>query len=266
MSVVAAIREQGLVAVLDVAVGDALRAWGLAIRQGGIEVIAVPVTQPEVTETAAELSDEADLLVGVSGIVTPEQVSVALAAGVEFVASPLADPDLIDAAKQRGLTVVAGAATVTEVATAWRAGADMVCIHPLGFLEHGPEILESMLRTFPDVPFAVSGGVGVDNAPTFLEVGAAAAFVDHGLFPEVGDPNAREVLTTRTVALVEVAADVLGRPARSSLAAYRASMRPTSRSSRPPSRRSSRPPRPSSRPPESIDIELEALTDEDAIG
>ncbi|MEO0321623.1 MAG: bifunctional 4-hydroxy-2-oxoglutarate aldolase/2-dehydro-3-deoxy-phosphogluconate aldolase [Myxococcota bacterium] len=234
MDVITTLCEQGLVAVLDVEVGDALRAWGLAVKAGGIEVLAVPVTQRRVTETVAELGDEADLIVGITGVVAPEQVSVAVAAGVELVVTPIADAVIIDAAKQRGLTVVAGAATPTEVAWASSAGADLVSLHPLGFMSQGEAYLEAMLRTFPGLPLAVSGGVDVDNGPSFLDAGAAAVFVDRGLFPEVGDPNAREIITTRTVALVEVAADVLGLPARSSLAATRASLRPPRRRSRPP--------------------------------
>ncbi|MEM1418647.1 MAG: bifunctional 4-hydroxy-2-oxoglutarate aldolase/2-dehydro-3-deoxy-phosphogluconate aldolase, partial [Myxococcota bacterium] len=218
MSVVGTIREHGLVAVLDAPVGDALREWGLAVKQGGIEIIAVPISQPAVTETAAELTDEADLVVGITGVIAPEQVSVAVAAGAELVVTPLADAAIVEAAKARGLTAIAGAATPTEVARARAAGADLVALHPVGLLEHGEELLTSMLETFPGLPLVVSGGVDVDNAPTFLELGAAAALVDRGLFPDSGDPAAREILTMRTAALVEVAADVLGRPPRSSIA------------------------------------------------
>ncbi len=260
MSLVATLRERGLVAVLDVEVGDALRSWGLAVKEGGIEVLAVPVSHPSVTETVAELSDEADLVVGITGVVAAEQVSVAVAAGVELVVSPIADRDIIEAAKQRGLTIVAGATTPTEVAWAASAGADLVSLHPIGFATRAEDYLASMLRTFPELPLAVSGGVGVDNAPTFLAAGASAVFVDHGLFPEVGDPSAQEILTTRALALVEVAADVLGRPARSSLAAHRAQKKPA-RGQRP-----SRPPRRSSYPPGAIDIEIETITDEEPLG
>ena len=213
MSIVSDVLEHGLIAVIDAPIEERIVEWGLAVSKGGINLLGIPVTLSNVTEVLAELDDHGDLIVGISGVVDPSQVAMAVAAGAELVITPINDPAVIEAAKSRGLTVIAGAFTPNEIHIALRAGADLVSIHPIGAFG-GERYFESIRRTFPDVPLLVSGGIDVENAPAFLELGAAAALVDRSVFPDDNDPSASQIITMRAVALTEVCADALGTPAR----------------------------------------------------
>ncbi len=217
MSVVDEILERALIAVIGAPIEERLLDWALAVSKGGIGVLGVPVTLPTVTEVVSDLSDEAGLVVGVSDIREPEQISVAVAAGAELILSPVVDWTVIEQAKMRGLSVIAGAFTPSEVHTAFRAGADLVALHPVGVLAHGEAYFQSVLQSFQDKPLLVSGGIDVENAPSFLELGARAAIVDRGVFPDTNDPAALEIITMRAAALTEVCADVCGTPKRLSL-------------------------------------------------
>jgi len=214
LSIVAHILEHGLIAVIDAPIEDAIVEWGIAVSQGGINVLGVPVTLRNVTEVVSELDDVGDLIVGISGVVEPSQVAAAVAAGAELVITPVNDPEIIEAAKSRGLIVIAGALTPNEIQIARRAGADLVSVHPVGAMAAGEVYFESIRRTFPDVPLLVSGNIDVENAPAFLELGAAAAMVDRNIFPDTADAAANQIITMRAVALTEVCADALGTPAR----------------------------------------------------
>lgn len=210
------ISAEGLVAVVNAPVEQRLFEWGIAVAKGGIQFLGIPVTYPGVTEVTSDLADEANLTVGVSGVITSEHVSVALAAGAEFIISPVCAPEIIKAAHDRGLTVIAGAATPTEIARCIEAQPDLVTVHPAGLLG-GPEYVREMVRQFPGIEILASGGVDVENAPSFLEAGAAAAIVDRGLFPMDEDPAAAEVITMRAMAMLEVVADVRGEEKRHSM-------------------------------------------------
>ena len=223
MSIVAHILENGLIAVIDAPIPERIVEWALAVSRGGINAIGIPVTLPNVTQVVSELDDEDNLIVGISGVIDPEQISVAVAAGAELVITPVTDPEVIGAAKVRGLTVIAGALTPNEVQIARRAGADMISIHPVGAMGRGEAYFRSIRRTFPTIPLLVSGNIDVENAPSFLELGAAAAIIDRGVFPDTNDPAASEVITMRAVALGEVCADALGTPARISFTDVRMS-------------------------------------------
>lgn len=220
MSTLGTIREHGLIAVIDAPIEERVFDWAMAVSKGGIELLGVPVGLANVTEIVSDL-DDANLTVGITGVVLPEQVSIAVAAGGEFLFSPLVDEEIIAASKARGLVTIVGALTPTEVHRALAGGADLVAIHPVGGLSNGVEHFRAIAKIFPNAPLLVSGGVDVETAPAFLEAGAAAAVVDRGVFPEDNDPSATDVISMRAVALVEVCAEALGMPKRSSFTELR---------------------------------------------
>lgn len=210
-----ALREYGVIAVVDAPVQERLLDWGRAIAKGGIKLLGVPVTLSMVTELTDDLGDEGDLIIGVTGVMHPDQVMVAVAAGAEYVLTPLANPAIIKAAKERGLEVIAGAMTPTEVAICLDAGADLVAVHPAGPL--GLDYFASVARQFREAPLLASGVIDIENAPHFLEAGALGAIVDRGVFPDGNEPAALEVISARALALTEVCADAMGTPKRLSL-------------------------------------------------
>jgi len=210
------ILDHGLVAVIDAPVEDQLFDWAAAVAKGGIRLLGIPVWLPNVTEIASDLADEAGLVIGVTGVVSIDQVSIALAAGADFVMSAMCDEDIVRACKDRGVTVVSGGATPTELLRAASAGADLVTLFPAGVLG-GVSYFSTIVRQFPHIRLLASGGVDVENAPAFLEAGAAAAVVDRGVFPEPKEPAALEVITARALALTEVCADALGSTKRMSM-------------------------------------------------
>lgn len=210
------LREHGVVAVVDAPVRERLVEWAMAAAKGGVVLIAVPASLTGVTEAIDELSEHAHLSIGITGVTRAEELSVAVAAGADFVIMPVADPALIAAARSRGLEVVAGAATLTEVATAVASGADLVAVHPVGVLG-GPNYFREVARTFRNVPLVASGHIDGEAAAAYLELGALGALVDRGVFPAPDEPAALEVITARALALSEVCADAMGTPNRISM-------------------------------------------------
>jgi 2-dehydro-3-deoxyphosphogluconate aldolase / (4S)-4-hydroxy-2-oxoglutarate aldolase len=205
------IRNEGLIAVVDMDdVDEQLVDWATAVAKGGVRLLGVPAWLPNVTEVASDLTDEAGLEVGIYGIVSVDQVALALAAGASFVLSPICDEQVVKAARERGLTVGVGASTPTEVSRAAALGADLVSVFPAGTLG-GPEYLAMLHRHFSHVGLLAAGGVDVDKAPAYLESGAVAAVVDRGLFPDSTEPAALEIITARAMALTEVCSEVVGR-------------------------------------------------------
>ena len=67
-----------------------------------------------------------------------------------FIVSPGLDLGTITAAHERGVPIMPGALTPTEVITAWKAGADMVKIFPASAVG-GPKYLKALKGPLPDV-------------------------------------------------------------------------------------------------------------------
>ncbi len=201
------IRHEGLVAVVQAPHEDVLFEWAVAASKGGIQIVGIPVSAPYVTEVTADLTDHANLTVGVTGVVSEEQAMVAVAAGADFVHCPIADPTLIRSCQSRGIEIIGGAATPTEVVSCLAAGPDAVTIHPAGAL--GADYF-THVRSLAAAPLFVSGSVDIEGAPSLIEVGAVGAFVDRGLFPKEFDPASLDVITMRAAALVEILAELRG--------------------------------------------------------
>ena len=207
---VALVRECRLIATYPTGAEAQLYEWAVAVAHGGIKLLALPVAMPRVTEMASDLVDAGvNLAIGVGGVARPDQLSIAIAAGADFVVCTIADAALIRAAADHKLAVIAGAATPSEVKEAAAAGADMVAITPAGPLG-GARYLGTIVRVLPDVPL-LAGDVDVESAPAYLEAGAVAAVVERGLFPDAADPSGQEVVTVRASALAEVCGEAIGR-------------------------------------------------------
>lgn len=182
---------------------DDLIERALAAAKGGIQVMALPISVPFVAEIAAEVADAADITVGISDVVKADHFNVAMAAGAEFVFSPVFDPELYETGRARGIDVICSVSTPNELRSASAMHDGAICIVPANGLG-GPDYIGWLHQAFPGVSLIAMGGVGSDSAPMYLEQGAAAVVVDTGLFPPTLDPEANSVISARAMALVEL--------------------------------------------------------------
>src|SRR5262245_37561692 len=92
-----------------------LIARAIAAAQGGIQLLALPLTVPFVAEIAAEISDAADVTVGLCDVVLADHLNLALAAGAEFVIASVFDPELVQSGRAKGLDVIPSITTANEL-------------------------------------------------------------------------------------------------------------------------------------------------------
>src|SRR4029434_8255119 len=118
----------------------------------------------------------------------PEVVAWAVERGVPVVPGALT-PTEVAGAWSAGATagkvvpVWPGALTPTEVAAAWAAGATAVKVFPVSAVG-GPAYLKAVRAPLPEVPLMPTGGVGIDDIGAYLAAGAAAVGV---VAPLLGD-------------------------------------------------------------------------------
>jgi 2-dehydro-3-deoxyphosphogluconate aldolase/(4S)-4-hydroxy-2-oxoglutarate aldolase len=180
-----------------------LLARAVAAAAGGIKVIALPMSVPFVAEIAAELADMTEATVGLCDVVAADHLNVALAAGAEFVLSPIFDLELIETGRARGVDVIPSVMTPNEVHSASRVHDGPLIVLPAAGLG-GPDYFRWLHGVFPEVKLIAFGGVGSDSAPQYLEQGACSVVVDTGLFPDEMDPETATIVTVRAGALVEL--------------------------------------------------------------
>lgn len=142
--------------------------------RAGVRVVELTLTTPGALEALPELRAEfgSTATIGIGTVTSVDEAKRAIEAGAEFLVTPILDVDVIAVCVSRKVPVIPGALTPTEIFQAWRAGASAVKIFPASTV--GPRYLRELRGPFPELAVIPSGGVGLEDAPTWLAEGAVA--------------------------------------------------------------------------------------------
>ena len=176
------ITEGGVVPVVRAASAHEARACAAALVEGGITVLEITMTVPHATQLISQLTDELpdDVLIGAGSVLDAESARACIAAGANFIVSPVTDYDTIQYCVDSEITVLPGALTPTEIANAVSAGADIVKVFPADSMG-GAAYLKSLLAPMPQLKLIPTGGVTVENAGDLIRAGAVAVGVGSDL-------------------------------------------------------------------------------------
>ena len=117
--------------------------------------------------------------VGAGTVMTVEQVQMAAEAGAEYMISPNVDEEVIRETKRLGKVSIPGAMTPTEVAAAYKMGADIIKLFPAN--ELGLSYIMAIKAPLKHIPLMATGGVRPANAADYLKAGSAALGVGGNL-------------------------------------------------------------------------------------
>lgn len=157
-----------------------------ALLAAGIVAQEYTLTNPRALEALAQVLREVpefssgEATLGVGSIRTRAQTQAAIAAGAQFVVSPIYQPEVISECVEQGVPVMSGAMTPTEIASAWEAGSALVKVFPVRSL--GPKYISDVLAPMPEMQLMPTGGVGLANMQDYFEAGAKAVGIGSGLF------------------------------------------------------------------------------------
>ena len=125
-----------------------------ALVEGGIRTLEITMTVPDALGAIRSVAERfgTSVLLGAGTVTSRALAEGAIDAGAEFLVTPCVVPDVIAVARARGVAVLPGALTPTEVFTAWSLGGDIIKIFPASNI--GGAI----------VPESVEGSVPSDSA------------------------------------------------------------------------------------------------------
>lgn len=152
-------------------------AWDL-----GIDAVEVPLQTAEDDAALREvvrLGEQRGKVVGAGTILTIEQVDAAIAAGARYLVSPGLDPAIVRAAQERGIPILPGVATPSEVQAALGLGLTWLKAFPATWL--GTGWFAHIRGPFPQVRFVATGGLNAANVGDYLAAGVRVAAVGSAL-------------------------------------------------------------------------------------
>lgn len=167
-----AIVDSGVVAVIRASSKDQLPAITKALVEGGVVAIEVTMTTPKAIAGIELLADTMgdQAVVGVGTVIDAATCRDAIAAGAQFVVSPIFDPEIVATTRRYGKISIPGAFTPTEILRAWTAGADVVKVFPSTTL--GPGYFKDILAPLPQLKLTPTGGVDLKNVGDWIKAGA----------------------------------------------------------------------------------------------
>ena len=178
---IATLLSPGIIAVVRAPRAELCLPLAEALIAGGVLAVEITMTTPNaiaaIRETKRAVGDRG--LIGVGTILDGAACEAALAAGAEFVVSPILRPDLVPLAHQAGRPIMLGAYTPTEAQQAHEAGSDFIKIFPADGL--GAAYIKNLRAPLPHLRIVPTGGVDLDTMGDFLRAGVAALGVGSSL-------------------------------------------------------------------------------------
>jgi 2-dehydro-3-deoxyphosphogluconate aldolase/(4S)-4-hydroxy-2-oxoglutarate aldolase len=205
--VISLLKNPGIIAIVRAQRADQVLPLSEALLAGGVIAIEITTTTPNaigaIREARDRLGDRA--LIGVGTVLDVSTCRAAIAAGAEFVVSPICRLDLIPIAAAANRPIMLGCYTPTEAQLAHEAGSDFIKIFPADTL--GPAYVKALRAPLPHLNIVPTGGVDVGNVAEWFKVGAVAVGAGSSLVSaKILQDAAWAELTLRARAFVEAAA------------------------------------------------------------
>lgn len=165
-------RLGGVGVVPVIKIEDACDASPLAesLTAGGIPAAEVTFRTSCAAEAIEAMTGEfPDMTVGAGTVLTVAQADEAMAAGAKFIVSPGFDPTVVRYCISRGVPVLPGCVTPTEIIAAMNLGLDTVKFFPASDFG-GVRTIKALSAPFGHMKFVPTGGVSEENLADYLSL------------------------------------------------------------------------------------------------
>jgi len=179
--VISMLTDPGIIAVVRAQKPEQVLPLCQALIAGGVIAIEITMTTPHALEAIREARDSLGekALIGVGTVLDANTCRAAIAAGSEFVVTPICRTELISIAHREDRPIMIGAYTPTEAQLAHEAGADFIKIFPADTL--GAGYIKGIRAPLPHLRIVPTGGVDVHSVADFIKAGCAALGVGSSL-------------------------------------------------------------------------------------
>jgi 2-dehydro-3-deoxyphosphogluconate aldolase / (4S)-4-hydroxy-2-oxoglutarate aldolase len=158
----------GVVPVIKLERADQALGLGRALLQGGIPVAEVTFRTAAAPEAIRLLREKCpELIVGAGTVTKPAQVEAAIAAGASFAVTPGFNPRIVDLCLERGLPVVPGVNSPSQVEQGLERGLELLKFFPAE-ASGGVKMLKALHGPYTEVRFMPTGGVDLANLASYL--------------------------------------------------------------------------------------------------
>jgi 2-dehydro-3-deoxyphosphogluconate aldolase/(4S)-4-hydroxy-2-oxoglutarate aldolase len=204
----------GVVPVVEIPDAAKAGALGRALAAGGLPCAEITFRTSVAAAAIRAIRDECpEVLVGAGTVLTIDQADQAMAAGARFLVAPGLNPAVVRHALDRGLPMLPGVCTPTEIEAALGLGIATLKFFPAE-VAGGVPYLRAVCAPYRSVRFVPTGGIGPANLASYLALPQVLACGGSWIAPrdllDAGDFEAIARLAAEAVALVHTARPTTG--------------------------------------------------------
>jgi 2-dehydro-3-deoxyphosphogluconate aldolase/(4S)-4-hydroxy-2-oxoglutarate aldolase len=152
--------------------------------RSGLTCLEITMNSSNAQEHIAALVDTypGRLNIGAGTVCSMGDLEKAIAAGAQFIVTPIINEEVIKACVDKKIPIFPGAYTPSEIYKAWSMGATMVKLFPASDLKPGN--IKEILAPLNFVSLMPTGGVTLENFTGYFDHGAKAVGIGSHLFPK----------------------------------------------------------------------------------
>ena len=172
MSFMEMLETQRVVPVLRVDSANVAEFVVHAMARGGMRLVELTATTPDVLRTVRRFRDRPDVVIGVGTVETVDMVDQAVDAGARFLVTYRPAEEVAQRARSLDVPYVLGGLTPAEVARCRDLGSPIVKIFPANLV--GSTYLNALRGPLPGVRFMPTGGIRLGDVGAWIRAGATA--------------------------------------------------------------------------------------------
>lgn len=169
------IEETGIVPVVVLDHVEEAAPLAKALCGGGLPCAEVTFRTDAAEEAIRVMTEQfPQMLVGAGTVLTTDQVNHAVAAGAKFIVSPGLNPTVVDYCVKRGIPVIPGCSTPSDVEVAMEFGLKVVKFFPAE-PAGGLNYIKAISAPYSNIKFMPTGGINPQNVSSYLSYPAILA-------------------------------------------------------------------------------------------
>jgi len=164
------IEGYGIVPVVRIEKAEDALPLGNALREGDLPLAEITFRTAAAEEVRGTLTQQApELIVGAGTVLTIEQARAAIGAGARFVVSPGFNPKVVSFCLDRGVPVIPGVNSPSQIEAAFECGLRVLKFFPAEE-SGGAAFLKAVAAPYEGIRFIPTGGINPANLISYLSL------------------------------------------------------------------------------------------------
>jgi 2-dehydro-3-deoxyphosphogluconate aldolase / (4S)-4-hydroxy-2-oxoglutarate aldolase len=162
------LRQVGVVPVVELPEADLAVPLAQALLAGGLSCVEITFRTPAAPDGLAAIRKAyPDILLGAGTVINEDQLAVAIDAGADFVVAPGTNPELVRECFARGIPILPGVCTPSDIELARGLGLRVLKFFPAEPIG-GVGFLRALCGPYRDILFVPTGGITPNVLPDYL--------------------------------------------------------------------------------------------------